>query len=147
MLSAHPRLQHLHRWAPSKHRRVVQLQEELGTYSRNQCMVDCGTEDVTNGFGFKSLSFMLTKYSTSQTLVLLSVKVVWEKHVCLQEGSSRWTVAGWRARPSGFPLVTPAYWSHSNYLDYRKEHTPAQKNKAARKKSRVIVLSLLQMRL
>lgn len=68
VLSAHPRLQHLHPWAPSKHRRVVHLQEELGTYSRNQCMVDCGIEDVTNGFGFKSLSLTLTKYSASQSL-------------------------------------------------------------------------------
>lgn len=68
MLSAHPRHQHLHPQAPSKRRRVVQLREELGIYSRNQCMVDRGTEDVTNGFGFKSLSLTLTKYSASQSL-------------------------------------------------------------------------------
>lgn len=68
VLSAHPRHQHLHPRAPSKRRRVVQLREELGIYSRNQCMVDHGTEDVTNGFGFKSLSLTLTKYSASQSL-------------------------------------------------------------------------------
>lgn len=125
VLSAHPRLQHLHPWAPSKHRRVVQLQK-LGTCSRNQCMVDCGTENVTIVFGFKSLSLTLIKYSASQSLGVIVCKVIWEKYVCLQEGSSRWTVAGWRARPSGIPLVTSVYWAHSNHLDYRKEHTSSE---------------------
>lgn len=74
VLSAHPRLQHLHLWAPSKHRRVVQLREELGIYSRNQCMVDCRTEGVTNGFGSKSLLLTLTKYSASQSLGVIVCK-------------------------------------------------------------------------
>lgn len=79
VLSAHPRFQHLHLWARSKHRRAVQLWEELGIYSRNQCMVDCGTEGVTNGFGFKSLSLTLAKYSASQSLGVIVCKSLLRK--------------------------------------------------------------------
>lgn len=135
----HPRHQHLHPWVPSKCWKVAQLRKELEIYSRNQCMVHWGLRVSQMDLG--SNLFHLYEQNTQRLKALFSIVCKSEddeafennmfvcRRVVLSCLQTRWTVAGCRTRPPGFPLVTSAHWSYSSYLDYRKDYTSPEEKR------------------